>query len=260
MTNTPKQKTIPTTEQVLAAQRKDAERTLAERQKPKLPVAAKSPAPAPAPAPVAAMVTSLTAIPDSARRYLDKSAGAIVGKVIKINGQTGEIVVGDGTEKLDTDAIFIAHCDQAQVGFVNFGEDGEQPRRAMVSLFSGIDPPEREPLGDNDPKQWPVSDFTGEPRDPWVPQTVLVLQDSNSNALYSLIASSISARNAVDGLLRQYSFFPGEAPLVRLGVGKYMHKSRKTWIHYPDFRLVGRAKAVKPAEPAQPDFQDEIPF
>jgi hypothetical protein len=171
------------------------------------------------------------------------------------------IPMRDGTEELDLTANYIAHCGQAQVGFINFPDDGGQPQRAMVPLFGGMDPPERESLGDTDPAQWPVSQFDGQSRDPWIPQTVLVLQHTDSNALFTLVASSVSARNAVDSLLRQYSFFPGEPPLVRLSVGKYLHKTRKTWIHYPDFRIVGRSKAVTPpVQPEQADFSDEIPF
>jgi hypothetical protein len=243
----------PTVETVMAEHKRQAENAAAIQAN--LPTEVKQTTPLPAPT-----ATPVTIIPDSARRYLDKNAGATVGKVVKLNGQTGKYTVGDGTEEMDLSAVYIAHCDQAQVGFVNFPEDGGQPRRAMVPLFSGVEPPERSSLGDNDPAQWPVSQFDSQARDPWVPQTVLVLQNAESNALFTLVASSISARNAVDNLLRQYSFFPGESPLVRLGVGKYLHKTRKTWIHYPDFRLVGRAKTAKPvqAEPAA-DFNDEVP-
>jgi hypothetical protein len=248
---------IPTVEDILSDQKRVAAREYAERQA-KLPAAA-TPA---APSATALPVTALTAIPDSARRYLDKNAGTIVGKALKLNGQTGAYSVGDGTEEIDLEAIYIAHCAQAEVGFVNFGEDGDQPKRVMVALFGGAESPERESLGDTDSEQWPLSQF-GERRDPWVPQTTLVLQNLESNALYTLIVSSISARNAVDNLLRQYAFFPGEPPLVKLGVGKYLHKTRKTWIHYPTFHLHGRLKGAEPAQPAveaKPDFQDEIPL
>jgi hypothetical protein len=243
----------PTVEAVLAEQKRQAEGKATKVQA-ALPAEVKQTTPLPTPA-----ATPAT-IPDSARRYLDKSAGTVIGKVVKLNGQTGKFVVGDGTEEMDLSATYLAHCSQVQIGFVNFPEDGGQPTRAMVPLFSGVDPPERSSLGDNDPAQWPVSQFDNQARDPWVPQTVLVLQNAESNALFTLVASSISARNAIDNLLRQYSFFPGESPLVRLSVGKYLHKTRKTWIHYPDFRLVGRAKATTPVAPVQADFQDEIPF
>ena len=85
-----------------------------------------------------------------------------------------------------------------------------------------------------------------------------MLQNTDSNALYTYIASAISARNSVENLLRQYSYFPDETPLVKLNVAKYQHKTRKTWIHYLDFRLCGRTKVAKPVTP-QADFQDEIP-
>jgi hypothetical protein len=109
-------------------------------------------------------------------------------------------------------------------------------------------------LGDLDQTEWPVSQVNNEPRDPWIPQTLLVLQNTESNALYTYIASAISARNSVDNLLRQYAYFPDETPLVKLSVAKYQHKTRKTWIHYLDFRLCGRTKIVKPAEASAVHF------
>jgi hypothetical protein len=202
-------------------------------------------------------------IPESARRYLDKGAGVIIGKSLKCNGQTGKFVIGDGTEEIDPSCIiFNAHCDKVQLGYVNF-EDGGQPKRVMGPIFAGFEVPERSSLGDLDESLWPESQFNGEKRDPWQPQTLLVLQNAETNELYTLVASSVSARNAVDSLLRQYSFFPDQLPLVNLKAGKYLHKTRKTWIYFPDFRIVGRTKTARPAQSqaeTQADFQDEVPF
>jgi hypothetical protein len=123
-----------TPEKIRALQDEQANRDL-ERRQANLPTKV---APATAPA------TTRTLIPGTAKEYLEKGAGAIVGKTLRCNSQTGQIIVGDGSEELDLEAIYAAHCNQAQVGFVNFPEDGGQPKRAMVGLFSGLKVPTRE--------------------------------------------------------------------------------------------------------------------
>jgi hypothetical protein len=242
----------PTVAQINAQQKADAERNTAV-----VPVAHGQ-----------AVATHSTQ--SSVRQYLDDIAPAsIVGRMAKFAKDGPFVTYDDGKAMSDT-IPFAALCDQTLIGVLKFNGPGEPPDRRMGLLYDGFVMPDRASLGDTDPAKWEIG-LDGKPADPWQHHVYLVLQNTETEELFTFVTSSRTGRRAVGNLLRHYDrvrktdadFYP----LVNLKVGGFQHSdSRVGWVATPVFAVVGRiarADAAKPdaaASSTNAAFNDSVPF
>lgn len=136
----------------------------------------------------------------------------------------------------------------------------------MGLLYDGFLMPPRDTLGDEDPAQWPEG-LNGGPQDPWQHHIYLVLQNPETDELYTLVTSSITGRRAIGNLLRHYnkvsktdsSFYP----LVRLKVGGFQHRDERIgWVSTPVLAVTGRVPrtdVAKPERNVSSEFQELDP-
>ena len=146
---------IPTTEQIRAQQKADAEKATSAI-KVALPTAPTNSGAA-------------LAAPDKrtdVQRYLDEIAPAsIVGRMVKFSKE-GQFVVSDDDSVIDDDVDFIALVDQTLIGWIKFNGEGAPPDRRMGLLYDGFVMPARSSLGDLDQAKWEIG-LDGRPADPW---------------------------------------------------------------------------------------------
>jgi hypothetical protein len=200
-------------------------------------------------------------VSQATRDFLNGGDNGILGKLLKFNRQC-KFVTGNANAEVEIDISvpYRAHCGQAQRGLVNFDHpDGMQ--RYMGPVFSDYVPPARETLGQTDMQDWPISEMTGEPFDPWREQILLPLENTTTGEFFTLVVSSKSAMNAVKRLLNQYSFRPNPAGmLVMLRPNRYYLKARKVWVDHPDFLMIAEKPTVKQTKTIGHDLNDEVPF
>jgi hypothetical protein len=174
----------------------------------------------PAPPPTAANPAAL-------ERHLADWSGP-VGRLIAFNGSTGLHRTLDDDVEVLAGSKFIACLDQAAKGYIRFN-DGAPPTLAMVRIGEDADIPEREALGDTDPRQWPTSTLNGQPDDPWKLQIVFPLVSCDvSGEIYAYVARGPVALNAAGDLLGRFRFHPkrhkGLLPVVEINSGTYVSK------------------------------------
>ena len=245
---------MPTTEQVLARQKADAEANTA-RNKATLPAAAAN--------------TAMVA-PDNrteVQKYVDDVAPAsIAGRVIRFN-EEGKFITPDDDATIGDDIDFIALVDETLIGWIKFAGEGAPPDRIMGLLFDGFVMPPRSSLGDEDEAGWNIG-LNGRPEDPWQHQVNLVLQRVDTRELYTFSTSSVTGRRAIGTLLRYYDRLrrsdPNSYPLVRLKIGGFQHRDdRVGWVKTPVIAVVGRTPkdgAAKPDGSVGADMNDQLPF
>jgi hypothetical protein len=184
--------------------------------------------------------------------------GDNVGTLLKFT--KGRWKIGDEAVKEGTE--YVCHLPQAMRGWIKF-EGGKVTDRRIGKIADRFPMPEREELGDNDPKRWTEKDAKGEPRDPWVKQYYLPLVSVASGELVTFVTGSHGGRTAVQDLCRVYGYKarPGELPIVALQVRSYKHEHYGT-IENPKFAIVGwdGAGGVSPAPSVADEMADEIPF
>ena len=248
-----------TPEQIRRDQRQQAEHEMQQRK-----AAVRVPAKAKA---ETALATTAPDTRTPVQRYLDEIApSGIVGRLIKFSKE-GNFVTADDGEPVSPDADFVALCDQTLIGWIRFHADGETPPdRAQGLLYGGFVMPDRTSLGDTNSAEWPIG-LSGQPADPWQHQICVVLQNTETNELYTFATTSQTGRRAVGNLLRHYDRMqrtnPGELPVVRLRPGGYQHRDERIgWVATPTFCVVGRAprdSAAKPDTSIAADMNDELP-
>jgi len=213
------------------------------------------------------------ALPDhrsDLERHLDEIAPTgVTGRLLKLS-KNGEIVTADDGVPIDTDTTFIALVDQTLGGYIKFDPEGVlPPERVQGLIYGGFVPPPRASLGDNDPDEWPIG-LSGAREDPWRYQFAVPLQATGTSELFSFITSSASGRISVrqqllDHYKRLQQVFPGEYPIVRLKVAKFVSKKnpRVGPIPKPLFQVIGhcpQGSTVKPDTISiETDLNDEIP-
>jgi hypothetical protein len=171
-------------------------------------------------------------------------------------------------------------------------EDRMPVDRAVVYYKDGMDPPERDTLGDYDEDKWPLSP-RGTPRDPWVLESHLPFIDPESGMLFQYSTSSRGGISAIGSVFRAYADHiesyqdVNEFPLCGLSTDSYMHKEYGSvdtplleildWQHVPSDRklpafvpstprlVIPRPTAQllegpKAQTPLAKDIDDEIPF
>jgi hypothetical protein len=268
----------PTTEQIKREQQQQAERDLSKRKFTPLgasyipggsigPSAEKAALPAKADGSTA-VATGAEDTRTPVQKYLDEIApSGIVGRLIKFSKE-GNFVTADDGEVVSGDADFVALCDQTLIGWIKFHADGETPPdRAQGLLHGGFKMPDRASLGDNDQAEWPIG-LSGQPADPWQHQVCIVLQNTETNELYTFATTSQTGRRAAGNLLRHYDRMqrtnPSDLPIVRLRPGGYQHRDERIgWVATPTFVVVGRTprdSAAKPDTSIAADMSDSLPF
>lgn len=120
--------------------------------------------------------------------------------------------------------------------------------------------------GDLDESQWDEG-LDGRPADPWQHHQYLVLQDTETQELFTFVTSSQTGRRAVGNLLRHFDRTqktkPDELPVVKLRTGGFQHKdSRVGFVTTPVFVVCGRTSrdsAAKPDTSTAGYLNDDIP-
>jgi hypothetical protein len=195
----------------------------------------------------------------------EELGGGNIGKMLKF--QKGKYYVGDDEIALNSEMI--AHVTQLARGWVKF-KNGELVDRRLGKVVEGFIAPQREDLDDNDKNGWEKND-RGEPRDPWVAQSYLPLENPETGELIVFVTGSVGGRTAVGALVKigSHNLHKGQ-PIIQLGVHSYKHKQFGR-IENPDFPIVGwiggasiamAGPAPAPTPPAKavhPAFDDQIP-
>jgi hypothetical protein len=229
----------PTPAQIKADQAAQAERS----------TAAKVPAVSP---PSAPPVNSEEAI----ERHLAQWSGP-GGRLYAFNGSTGiHRLLDDGTD-MPAGQLFRAYLRDYRRGFIRFNGD-DPPSLKMVGLSENADLPTRESLGDNDPTQWPISEQTNQPEDPWKPQaTFPIVTTDDAAELYLYVARGIVALNAVDSLLGRWRHHPkrkqGFLPVIAIYNGTYYSRKFNCDRPKPEFRITGWVSEDDAPPPASAD-------
>jgi hypothetical protein len=243
----------PSTEVVMAALKKQAERDTAGVQASLPAIVKENPTQAPA--------------LQSADDYFNRSPGGIaIGPISKFDGKDGKFVtLADGAEVPQGKARVLL-ADFVWAGLRRFYGEGEPPGHAGGLLFGeGYRRPARSELDDPDPSFWPSGKFSGQPEDPWRECVYLPLEDRETGEVGTLVMSGATQIIAADGLLQHYRNarrrFPDQYPVVQLAVGRYKHR-KFGMLPKPMFKLVGMVAKDTVAAPdtsLAADMNDEIP-
>jgi hypothetical protein len=199
---------------------------------------------------------------DDINRILDEiSPTTMQGAMTKFTKEGAFEVTSTG-DRLSDAADFRARCAETYYGYVRFNGEGEPPDRAMGPLYGGFKV-KREDLGDDDESKWEIDQFTGKPRDPWIFQFWLVLEDVATNELYTFVTSSVTGCRAINNLLRHFNRMqetkPGADPIVKLVRSSYQHKKFGE-VAIPMFRITGRVVGGDPPPPLGKELNDSLPF
>jgi hypothetical protein len=239
-------------------------------------VAAKAPAPfvslQQATEKAVAVVTKSTAValPDNrtaVQAYVDDIAPAgIAGRLVKF-GKEGVFATSDDGAPIAEEAEFVALLDQTLIGWIKFNADGTAPDRIQGLLYDSFTMPARSTLGDSDESLWSAG-LSGRPEDPWKHQVCVVLQNTQTQELFTFGTMSATGRRSVGNLLRHYDRMrrtnPNDLPVVRLKAGGFNHRDERIgWVATPVFVVVGRAPRDSVAVPdtsIEADLNDAVPF
>jgi hypothetical protein len=212
---------------------------------------------------VALRTTAAPAAINSGLGYLAEDASS--GTVLRFSKEGKFIQPTEGDAELPEGTELACHWDQARGGHQKFNGPGKHPDVRIDRIFGGT-PPTRESLGDNDPSQWPESDLTGRPEDPWRKVIMVPLEDPATGKVYVFSTMSKTGRRAVSNLLMQAAKMmaqePGQIPVVRLRCGGYDDK-RFGWVKVPAFEFRGRAPKTNIAAAdtsIAADLNDDVPW
>ena len=198
-------------------------------------------------------------------RYLDAVAPAsITGRLVKFDGKDGKWITSDDGVEISEDTDFVALLDETLVGYARFNGPGVPPDRIQGLLYDGFILPPVESLPDRDESQWEIG-LSGKPVDPYVHQMCVVLQQADTQELFTVVASNPTGRRAVGQLLKHYNRLrrsgTNEVPIVRLRKGGYHHSDRVGWVVTPMFVVFGkvaRDSAARPDTSLKTILDDEV--
>jgi hypothetical protein len=135
----------PNTEQIIAEQKRIAERDTAARKAAVAKSTAENSAvekrigDAGATVPATVAPNTAVAIRDTRTpidQYLDLVAPAsIVGRLLRFDGKGGRFITPDNDEEVDSSIDFIALCDQTLIGWIKFNGEGNPPDKKMGLLY-----------------------------------------------------------------------------------------------------------------------------
>ena len=169
-------------------------------------------------------------------RYLDEIAPAsIAGRLCKF--KDGQFITTDDGQPMPEGAEYLALCGETLCGWKRFNGPGQAPETIMGLIFDGF--------GDLDPATWELG-LDNQPQDPWQHEVNIVLQNAETQELFTFSTSSKTGRRAAGNLLRHFERMqrsrPGELPVVKLATGGYAHRDpRVGQVATPVFVVVGRA-------------------
>jgi len=170
--------------------------------------------------------------------YGDSGTG-IVGDLLKFS--KGDWLAGQDERSVPEGTQIVVNMETVKTGWVRW-QDAKPTDEEMVSIASGMSPPRRSDLGDNDQDLW-ETDKDGKPQDPWQNTSQFIAKSTDGEDEYTFSTSSAGGRNAIKALcatygkvgLRQY---PGKHPVVELVSSSYKHKEYGK-IFTPEFKVVG---------------------
>jgi hypothetical protein len=187
---------------------------------------------------------------------LDKFLGAPLCKFTK----QGEYSISD-IDNIPHGTRCIAHADQISLGWQRWA-DGKVVDRRIGLVADNFVPPQRDELGDTDKQQWELQD-DGTRRDPWQFQmTVPITRFDAGGETYNFTTGSKGGLACLSRLTRAYGSrvrdekVPG-LPIVELKADHYRHRTYGK-IFFPVMHIVGWTDADgKPLSIAD-DLNDEI--
>jgi hypothetical protein len=164
-----------------------------------------------------------------------------------------------GEKEVPIGTKYLAYCANWAQGWVKFDKD-EVVERRLGKVADGYVPPEREELDATDKSEWQSVD--GTPRDPWVFQNYLPLENVDTGERLLFVSSSIGGKMAIGALCNRYArnIVKG-LPTISLGVGAFSSKKYGETLR-PDFPIVGWENDRGIVEVTEPkaELNDEIPF
>jgi hypothetical protein len=203
---------------------------------------------------------------------LDNLADAVqddVGFQKMLKFKKGEYFCDNQEVQLGTQMI--AHCigyTQVWIKFVN----NEFIERKIYRRAKGERPVERESLGDLNESQWNIG-LNGQPADPWVLQSLLPMENPETEDVCVFVSASAGGRRAIAELVDRYvtrmrRHAASGQPMIRLH--KIMMPTKKFGnVPRPLFDVVGWTEQdVRPSirdvqvpeTLGNADMDDEIPF
>jgi hypothetical protein len=259
-----KKRTPPTSEQIKAEQKRQAEADLVKR-KAALPAAPATSVPAKA-APTAVAMPDNRTTPEV---YADNvSPSFMPGPLVKFDGKEGHFILASSGDPLDQMKRYIARLPDMWVGWIKFNGEGEPPSRVGGLLYDGYVMPPREALGDTDESNWPLGYGDKKPTDPWLHQQLIPIQDAGTWEILTFGTTNPTGRTAVGALLRAYNRMrranPNDVPIIQLVPSSYQHREFGK-VNIPRFVICGKTKydAITEPEPELSlgdDLNDKIPF
>jgi hypothetical protein len=167
---------------------------------------------------------------DAARAFLDALAAAPV-PLLKF--KKTKFVVRDTEVPLGTE--FIAYLHDWARGWVKFMDD-ELVDKKIGRVIDRFSVPERDELGDADEELWERGD-DGKPRDPWVRQDYLPLENAETGEHLVFVTPSFGGRIAIEALAQRFARNVGKGlPRVKLATGMF-HTKKFGEITRPDFPI-----------------------
>jgi hypothetical protein len=168
----------------------------------------------------------------------------------------GKYFVGD--DEVKTGHEMLAHVGATIRGWTKF-ENGKVVEQRIGRISDGFQPPAREMLGDLDKSKW-EKDSTGKPRDPWVAQYYLPLEDLNTGDVVVFVTSSKGGIAAVGKLCAVYGRNISKgSPVIKLEVRSYRH-SEFGRIETPDFVVASWENSNSGNKAPAAGMNDDIPF
>ena len=142
-----------------------------------------------------------------------------------------------GADKVAEDTEFIAFPQEVRKGWSKFANRQLVEEKSGKPVL-GFVLPERDELGDTDPKKWPKND-AGAPTDPWIKQSFLPLENAATGQVVVFVSSSQGGIGAIATLCgtAARNLHRGN-PRVRLRVGSYKHPKFGR-VQVPEFTVVG---------------------
>jgi hypothetical protein len=164
---------------------------------------------------------------------------------------------------------YIVYCGDWARSWTKFA-NGKVVSKKYYRVASGERPPDRNELGDNDQIEWEVDENTRQPRDPWLYEELLPMEDVETGKKCLFSTNSVFGTLAVELLCREYALRLKRGrdglPTVKLGV-TYNSTKQFSRIASPDFQVAhwdgGDPDSVDitppPSKPGG-DMNDSIPF
>ena len=177
----------------------------------------------------------------------------------------GTFKYGVDNEVLPLGTRLVPHMVELRAGYIKW-KDGVPDKEVMVRIAEGKPIPQREDLGDDDPRDW-ETDPNGTPQDPWQVCNTLPMKDPETGHEFVFTTGSHGGIGAIGKLAAAYGrkrHKQGDKlPIIEIGSDSYRHKTYGD-VSYPTFRIVGwEAEAdliAGEANGVDEGLSDDVPF